>query len=138
MATTAVENIILWQHNLSYGRNLQYELAILFIAAKTNVGYSVVGEFVVQSETTEQVAEALSILLSWNPEWQPLFFMTDISEAEIGAISAVFPTCQSYTCVTSIEKSCGSDGLKSENMHGLSLENAEISSCATVPMPHLR
>ena len=43
-------------------KTTKYELALFFIAVKTNVGYSVVGEFVVQSETTEQVAEALSIL----------------------------------------------------------------------------
>ena len=43
-------------------KTTKYELALFFIAVKTNVGYSVVGEFVVQSETTEQVAEPLSIL----------------------------------------------------------------------------
>ena len=42
-------------------KTTKYELALFFIAVKTNVGYSVVGEFVVQSETTDQVAEALYI-----------------------------------------------------------------------------
>jgi hypothetical protein len=55
-------------------KTTKYELALFFVAVKTNVGYSVVGEFVVQSETTDQIAEALSILSSWNPEWQPPFF----------------------------------------------------------------
>ena len=58
---------------------------------KTNVGYSVVGEFVVQSETADQTAEALSIISSRNPDWNPNFFMTDSSEAEMGAITKVFP-----------------------------------------------
>ena len=65
-------------------------LHCFFLAVKTNVGYSVVGEFIVQSETTEQITEALEILSSWNPK----FFMTDYPEAEIGAITSVFPLCQ--------------------------------------------
>jgi len=36
------------------------KLALFFLAVKTNVGYSVMGDFVVQSETTDQIAEALS------------------------------------------------------------------------------
>ena len=64
----------------------------------TNVGYSVVAEFVVQSETAEQITETLRLLLSWNPNWQPPYFMTDYSEAEMGAISAVFPNCKTYVC----------------------------------------
>ena len=52
----------------------------------------------VQSETTAEIAEALSILSSWNPDWKPPFFMTDYSEAEIGAINTVLPTCQLYLC----------------------------------------
>ena len=63
-------------------KTTKYELALFFLAVKTNVGYSVVGEFVVQSETADQIAEALSILSSWNPEWPPPYFMTDYSEAE--------------------------------------------------------
>ena len=119
-------------------KTTKYELALFFIAVKTNVGYSVVGEFVVQSETTEQVAEALSILSSWNPEWQPPFFMTDFSEAEIGAISAVFPSCQSYLCDFHREQSW--ERWTKERKHGLSLENAEIllsllRDCAHAPSP---
>ena len=45
-------------------KTTKYKLALFFIAVKTNVGYSVVGEFVVQSETADQIAEALSILSS--------------------------------------------------------------------------
>ena len=41
-------------------KTTKYELALFFLAVKTNVGYSVVGEFVVQSETADQIAEALS------------------------------------------------------------------------------
>jgi len=41
-------------------KTTKYELALFFLAVKTNVSHSVVGEFVVQSETTDQIAEALS------------------------------------------------------------------------------
>ena len=56
-------------------KTTKYELALFVIAVKTNVGYSVVAEFVVQSEMSEQISEALSILSSWNPEWlAPIFY----------------------------------------------------------------
>ena len=48
-----------------------------FVAVKTNVGYTAVADFVLQSETAEQIAEALKILSSWNPKRQPPYFMTD-------------------------------------------------------------
>ena len=34
---------------------------------KTNVSYTVVAEFIIQSETNEHTLEALSMLKSWNP-----------------------------------------------------------------------
>ena len=36
----------------------------------------------VQSETAEEITEALRILTSWNPDWQPPY-----SEAKMGAIN---------------------------------------------------
>ena len=65
--------------NATY-KTTQYELALFFVAIKTNVGYSVVAEFVVQSETVEEITEALRILASWNPDWQLPYFMRDYSE----------------------------------------------------------
>ena len=79
-------------------KTTKYELALFFIAVKTNVGYTAVADFVVQYETTEQIAEAVKILSSWNPEWQPPYFMTDYCEAEIRAITDVFPNCKVYLC----------------------------------------
>ncbi len=52
------------------------QIALFFICVKTNVGYSVVAEFVVQSETSENISEALLKLKE---------FMTDYSEAELMA-----------------------------------------------------
>ncbi len=84
-----------WQQTLmvKYGNTIflmdatykttKYELALFFVAVKTNVGYTAVADFVLQSETAEQIREALQILSSWNPTWQPPYFMVDYSEAEI-------------------------------------------------------
>ena len=43
-------------------KTIKYELALFFVAVKTNVGYSMAAEFVVQSKTAEQITEALIIL----------------------------------------------------------------------------
>ena len=58
---------------------------------RTNVGYSVVAEFVVQQETSESISEALDILKLWNPKWDPKFFMVDNSSAEILSLETTFP-----------------------------------------------
>ena len=70
-----------WQKNLivRYGNTIslidatykttKYELALFFICVQTNVGYSVVAEFIIQSETTENIREAMEMLRDWNPEW---------------------------------------------------------------------
>ena len=55
------------------------------------MGYSVVAEFIVQSESADNIEEALQKLRCWNPDWNPTFFMSDYSEAEMAAVKAVFP-----------------------------------------------
>ena len=44
---------------------------------KTNIEYKVVAAFVTQSETTEAIKEALSVIMKWNPIWKPKHFMVD-------------------------------------------------------------
>ncbi len=39
-------------------KTTKYELALFFVAVKTNVGYTAVADFVLQSETAEQIREA--------------------------------------------------------------------------------
>lgn len=92
-----------WQRKLlsRYGQELcfldatykttQYALPLFFIVVKTNVGYTVVGSFVIQQETKASIKEALQHFKAWNQDWVPEFFMTDYSEAEIGAIEDTFP-----------------------------------------------
>lgn len=58
----------------------------------------VVAEFIIQSESAEEISEALTILKQWNPNWEPKYFMSDYSEAELCAIEQVFPDCKVYLC----------------------------------------
>ena len=83
-----------WQQTLM----VKYGKALFFIAVKTNVEYTAVSDFVLQSETAKQIRESLQILSSWNPTWQPPYFMVDYSEAEIKAIQGTFPACKVYLC----------------------------------------
>ena len=139
-----------WQQDLlkRYGNTIslmdatykttKYELALFFVAVKTNVGYSVVAEFVVQSETAEEITKALRLLASWNPDWQPPYFMTDYSEAEMGAISAVFPNCKTYLCDFHREQ-CWERWMK-DRKHGLSPEEGDtllslLRDIAQTPSP---
>ena len=59
-------------------RTTRYALPLFFVVVKTNVDYQ------------EIIEEALSILKGWNPEWNPLYFMTDYCQEEIGAIKKIF------------------------------------------------
>lgn len=67
-------------------KTAKYSIPLFFVCVKTNVSYSVVAEFIVQSETCDNTQDALSILKTWNPTWKPSFFMSDYSDAEIAAI----------------------------------------------------
>ena len=42
-----------------------------FYVLKTNVNYTVVAEFIVQSESSSEIASALEIIKQWNPKWEP-------------------------------------------------------------------
>ena len=79
-------------------KTTQYELPLFFLCVKTNVGYSVVGEFISQIETAESIKEALFILQEWNPSWKPKYFMVDYCEAEITALENMFVGCCVYIC----------------------------------------
>ena len=72
-------------------KTTRYSLPLFFLVVKTNVDYQVVGSFVIQSETTDAIYEALSVLKSWNPRWNPSYFMVDYSEEEMSAIGKLFP-----------------------------------------------
>ncbi|XP_050029174.2 uncharacterized protein [Dermacentor andersoni] len=86
---------------LKYSSNVGYLVAtykttecalpLFFIMVKTTGCYAVVGAFVVQFETAECIGQALSIWRAWNPDFNPKFWMVDLSQAEITALSNAFP-----------------------------------------------
>ncbi|XP_063222952.1 uncharacterized protein LOC134531217 isoform X2 [Bacillus rossius redtenbacheri] len=96
-----------WQQKLllRYGRvclldaaykTMKYALPLFFLAVNTNVGYTVVGTFVVHSESTALISEALNVFKTQLPEWQPEFWMTDSSDMEISAVETTFPGSTVY------------------------------------------
>ena len=117
-------------------KTTRYELALFFICVRTNVGYSVVAEFIVQGENAENIQEALTILTQWNPEWNPRYFMSDYSEAELNAIQATFPFTTVYLCDFHREQAWMR--WTHDHKHGLSPVEAEelldlLRACAWVP-----
>jgi len=48
--------------------------------------YFVGGEFIVQEESAEKTAKTLGVIKQWNPSWNPSYFITDHSDAELLAI----------------------------------------------------
>ena len=137
-----------WQKKLleRYGNNIslidatykttRYDLALFFVCVRTNVGYGVVGEFITQAETAEHISEALQQLRNWNPTWNPQFFMTDYSEAELLALEQTFPGVQIYLCDFHREQAW--ERWTNNHKHGLSNDEKEsllsmLRECANAP-----
>ena len=91
----------IWQYNEYDGCYIQdneVRTSPVLSLCTNQLGYSVVAEFIVQEESAEKIAEALGVIKQWNPSWNPSFFMTDYSEAELLAIEQVFPSAKSFIC----------------------------------------
>ena len=117
-------------------KTTRYDLALFFLCVRTNVGYSVVAEFVTQSETACQIGEALQIIKMWNPKWNPAFFMSDYSEAELLAIEQVFPESKTFLCDFHREQAW--ERWTKDHKHGLTSEQREellhlLRECAHAP-----
>lgn len=65
---------------------------------------SAVGVFVTQTETKEDIAEALKVFQKWNSDWNPSHFMVDFCEAEISALEEVFKGSKVLLCDVHREK----------------------------------
>jgi len=75
-------------------------LPLFFLFIRTNVGYSVVAEFIIQHEDTASISEALQILRTkWDEHGiQVGNFMIDCQQSEENAIQAMFPESVVYLC----------------------------------------
>ena len=75
-------------------------LPLFFLVVRTNVGYSVVAEFIIQHEDTTSITEALTNLCKrWDEcDIEVGNFMIDCQQSEENAIHAVFPDSVVYLC----------------------------------------
>ena len=75
-------------------------LPLFFLVVRTNVGYSVVAEFIIQHEDTTSITEALTILRKrWDEcDIEVGNFMIDCQQSEENTIHAVFPDSVVYLC----------------------------------------
>ena len=71
-------------------KTTRYALPLFFLFVKTDVDYQIVGTFVCEQESTENITEALNIIKDRNPGWKLLYFMTDYSDEEITSIETLF------------------------------------------------
>ena len=75
-------------------------LPLFFLVMKTNVGYSVIAEFIIQHEDRTLIAEALDILKErWDKEGIKVDnFMINCPQSEENAIHGMFPESCVYLC----------------------------------------
>ena len=97
-----------------------------------------VAEFSVQSESANEIDDALTIIRQWNPDWSPPFFMSDYSEAEHLAITLVFPQFTVYLCDFHREQAW--ERWVRDHHHGLSKDEGDellqlLRECAQAPTP---
>ena len=72
-------------------KTTQYALLLFFMFAKTNLDYQIVESFVIENETYEAISEAVAVIKSWNPEFDPKYRMAYYFHEEIRALENNFP-----------------------------------------------
>ena len=117
-------------------KTTKYELPLFFLCVRTNVGYLVVADFIIQGESAEKITEALNVLKEWNPTWQPKYFMIDFSESEINAIKEAFPSTTLYICDFHREQAW--ERWVKDHSHGVARDDQSIlltlfRNCASAP-----
>lgn len=91
MAETALKEIWKWDCLLDATyRTTKYSLPLYFLCVRSNANYMTVTTFILETEDSFSIQEALSIIKAWNPDWKPAHFMCDYAEEEISAIESVF------------------------------------------------
>lgn len=72
----------------TYKTNI-YDMPLFFLCVLTNCGYVNVATFLLSDEQKDSIAAGLRQIVQWNGDWQPQCFLTDFSEAQIGALECV-------------------------------------------------
>ena len=73
-------------------KTTRYALPLFFMVVKTNVDYQIVVSFVIENQTYEAISEAVAVIKSWNPKFNPKYGMTDYCHEEIRALENNFPS----------------------------------------------
>ena len=80
-------------------RTTKYGFPYFFLVVKTSLGMGrVVGTIIPQQENENLLAEGIKVIKEWNPDWSPLYTMTDKSSVELGAIGQVHPNAIRLLC----------------------------------------
>ena len=80
-------------------RTTKYSFPCFFLVVKTSLGLGrVVGTIIPQNKNETLLAEGLKVIKEWNPDWSPLYTMTDKSSVELGAIGQVHPKAIRLFC----------------------------------------
>lgn len=72
-------------------KTLIVDLPLFFLAVRTNVCYMSTAAFVLKSENSSGILEALQVIKTNVDKWNPKHWLTDYSEPQIRAISSAFP-----------------------------------------------
>ena len=93
--------------------------------------------FIVQSESAAHIEEALRILRTWNPSWNPNNFMYDLSETENEPMESIFPGTVVYVCDFHCEQAW--ERWVKDSKHGASASDLDwlldqLCACAWVPL----
>ena len=81
-------------------KTCKLSLPLFFLVVKTNVGYSVIAEFIIQHEDSQSIAEALGLLhAQWDANQITVGnFMIDCQQSEENAIRGIFPESVIFLC----------------------------------------
>ena len=81
-------------------KTCKLSLPLFFLVVRTNVGYSVIAEFVIQHEDSQSIAEALGLLRAqWDANQISVGnFMIDCQQSEENAIRGIFPESVIFLC----------------------------------------
>ena len=97
-------------------KTTKYDLPLFFVCIKTNHGYCVVAEFISQNECATAIQEPLEVLKTWNPQWQPEFFMCDCTARQRLLPLKHHSQALLYTFAIFTENRLGKDGSRTTNM----------------------
>ena len=81
-------------------KTCKLSLPLFFLVVETNVGYSVIAEFIIQHEDSQSIAEALGLLhAQWDANQITVGnFMIDCQQSEENAIRGIFPESVIFLC----------------------------------------